>query len=71
MTEQFVVSVKDLVKGKVNPDELTAQYIIVEEGGWGRSLERFAEAINYMAKFKWRAIGVAYSRGYMFCLMTR
>ena len=66
MSDRVYFSAKDVLKGKVVVDQLTSRYVFMR-GHMGQIAETLAEALNYMAKFGWRAVG--FSRG--ICLLER
>lgn len=66
MSDRVYFSAKDVLKGKVDVGQLTSRYVFLR-GHMGQIVETLAEALNYMAKFGWRAVG--FSRGV--CLLER
>ena len=67
MSDRLLFSADDVLKGRVDVERLTSRYVFVR-GHIGRIFQTLAEALNYMAKFGWRA--VAYGRGGV-CLVER
>ena len=65
MSNRLVLSAKGVLKGKVDVQNIQARYVLLKPGF--SYYETIIRAINYMAKFGWRA--VSFSRGY--CLMEK
>lgn len=65
MSDRLVFSAKDVLKGKVDVQNLRARYVLLKPGF--SYYETIVRAINYMAKLGWRA--VAFSHGY--CLLEK
>ncbi len=66
MSDRLVVSVNDVLNGKVDVQNLRARYVLLKAGWSG--FETIVKAINYMAKFGWRAVGFSWG-GY--CLLEK
>lgn len=67
MSDRVYFSAKDVLKGRVDVENLTSRYVFVR-GHVGEIFQTLAEALNYMWKFGWRA--EAYGRGGV-CLLER
>ncbi|MFX1475234.1 MAG: hypothetical protein ACFFCO_07155 [Promethearchaeota archaeon] len=57
MKEIYSVSADSLLKGKAKPEDLTAKYVILYQSSFSQIWEKLTEAMNFLAKFGWRAVG--------------
>ena len=69
MSNTYSFDMKDVLDGKVQPDSIEPQYILV--GAKQLLPEKFMEGVNYMAKFGWRPVGYGKEEWYFQCLMER
>jgi hypothetical protein len=65
LSDRLVFSAKDVLKGRVDVERLTARYVFLRPGF--SYYKTGAKALNYVAKFGWRVVG--FSNGW--CLLER
>ena len=68
MAEEGRYSSKDIVKGKIKPDEIRLKYIMVYDTG---GLKNLAKAINKMAEEGWVVRGCAGVSGGAFVILEK
>ena len=61
MSDRLEFSAGDVLKGRVDVESVDARYVLLR-GGLMRT-KMFIEALNYVAKFGWRAVG--FTQGYV------
>jgi hypothetical protein len=61
MSDEFFFKVMDVLKGRVDVEQLSSRYVILH--GVFSHVKNMARAANYMAKFGWRVVG--WSDGYL------
>lgn len=69
MSYTYLIEMKDVLDGKVQPDSIEPQYILV--GATRFSPEKFMEGVNYKAKFGWQPVGYVEEEWILQCLMER
>lgn len=67
MSNPYLVQIEDILRGKIQLDNISSEYIIVGS----KRPDTLAEGINHMAKFGWRSIGIASQERSWVCLMQR
>ena len=55
MSDEVFFKVKDVLKGRVDFEQLSSQYVILH--GIFSHVKNMPKAANYMAKFGWRVVG--------------
>ena len=54
----YLLKAKDLLQGKIQPEDLTSKYVFLIPSGFTMNpFPQLAEALNFLAKFGWRAVG--------------
>jgi hypothetical protein len=69
MAYTYLIEMKDVIDGKVQPDSIEPKYILVAATRF--SPEKFMEGVNFMAKFGWRPVGYVKEEWILQCLMER
>ncbi len=67
MSSPYLVQVEDVLRGKIRPDNIPAEYIMLAS----QRPDTLTEGINRMAKFGWRPIGIASQERSWVCLMQQ
>jgi hypothetical protein len=52
-----LISAKDLLKGKITPEDLPGKYIFLYSGFTTKPYPQLIEALNLLTKFGWRVLG--------------